>query len=260
MAEARVPRNRAGREPGNRIAIFWLELGYLIALAVLAWAYFTPAAPDWLRAPGSFGVIPSGVLWFGALGGVLISLVGVHEHRYHWDSRYWTWYIVRPFIGAAVGLVAVIIVMAGILAIGVEPVPTAPASEGPAVPPATPVADTKNMFYFLVAFVVGYREMHFRDLIKRLGDVLFTTREKASTADILDIEPDEGPAAGGTAIRITGSGFDGVSAVRFGAAEAAFQEVSDAQLDATTPPGVGTVSVTVVTSKGTITGGEFTYR
>ena len=262
MAGLVVAPHGAGDRRSNRIAVFWMEVGYLVILAALAWAYFTPTAPAWLRVSGTFGVIPSGVLWFGALGGVLISLAGVHEHRYDWDSRYWTWHLIRPFVGAACGVVAVIIVMAGILAIGVDPTPvdTSDVAGAPASPAAN-TPDTTNLFYFLVAFVVGYREIHFRNLIKRLGDVFFTSREPAQAATIIDVDPNEGPVAGGTPVRISGSHLEGVSAVRFGSVEAAFQEVSDAQIDATTPPGTaGSVSVTVVTPNGPATGGRFTYR
>ena len=257
------PPAQAGptQESGNRVVIFWLELGFLLVLAVLAWAYYTPTAPAWLRAPATYGVIPSGVLWFGALGGVLISLAGVHEHRYDWDSRYWTWHLIRPVVGAAFGVVAVIIVMAGILAIGSDPTPPpAPGAAG-ADAGATPTTDTKDMFYFLIAFVVGYREMHFRELMKRLGDVFFTSKDESPPATVVDVAPASGAAAGGTLVRITGSGFVGVSAVLFGPVDAAaFTVVSDAQIDATAPPGaVGPVSVSVVTSKGAATGGRFTY-
>jgi hypothetical protein len=260
-----MPSNEArtgvgSEDAGNRILVFWAEVLFLLMLALLAWAYFTPTAPAWLRAPAAFGVIPSGVLWFGALGGVLISLTGVHDHRYDWDPRYWTWHLLRPAFGAAVATIAVLIVMAGILAVGVQPSPaTEPGSlsggqEGPA-------GDTKQLFYFLVAFLVGYREEHFRELIKRLGDVLFTSAPQASGGTIAEIDPSAGPAVGGTQVRIIGSGLNGAILVQFGSARADFKQLSDAQLEATAPAGVvGTVPVTVVTTRGTVTGGTFTYE
>ena len=71
----------------------------------------------------------------------------------------------------------------------------------------------------------------------------------------------DGPAAGGTAVRIAGSGLDGATAVRFGSVDAEFQIVSGAQIDAKAPPGAaGVVSVTVVSANGTVAGGKFTYR
>jgi len=248
-----------GDGQGNRIVIFWVEVGFLTVLGILAWAYFTPTAPAWLRAPATFGILPSGVLWFGALGGVLISLAGVHDHRYDWDPRYWTWHLVRPFVGAAVGTVAVIIIMSGILAVGADPTPATDPDAGGAADGT--VLDTKNLFYFLVSFMVGYREMHFRDLVKRLGDVLFTSEGTSKPGKVMSVDPVKGPAAGGTLVKISGSGFEGASAVKFGAQEAEFRATSDAQVEATTPAGEpGTVAVIVETPSGIRTGGSFTYE
>ncbi|MFF8786351.1 IPT/TIG domain-containing protein, partial [Streptomyces sp. NPDC015125] len=50
---------------------------------------------------------------------------------------------------------------------------------------------------------------------------------------------------------VTGTGFTGATAVRFGATPApSFTVVSDTQITATTPPGTGTVQVTVTTPIG----------
>ena len=69
---------------------------------------------------------------------------------------------------------------------------------------------------------------------------------------IASVTPSSGPAAGGTEVTITGSGFTGATKVVFGSALApAFTVVSDSQLTATTPPGVaGTTDVQVATPGG----------
>jgi hypothetical protein len=67
------------------------------------------------------------------------------------------------------------------------------------------------------------------------------------------LSPTSGPAAGGTAVAIYGTGFTGATAVKFGSVNAAgFAVLSDTLIFATTPaePG-GTVDVTVVTPGGT---------
>jgi hypothetical protein len=73
--------------------------------------------------------------------------------------------------------------------------------------------------------------------------------------------PDSGPAAGGTAVLISGSGFTGATAVHFGAANAAtFSVVSDSVLNAVTPAGSGTASVSVTSAQRTTTTiGNFNY-
>ncbi|MGW2372979.1 IPT/TIG domain-containing protein [Kitasatospora sp. NPDC001683] len=59
---------------------------------------------------------------------------------------------------------------------------------------------------------------------------------------------------------LTGSGFTGATAVRFGAvAASSFTVVSDTQITATVPAGSGTVQVTVTTPGGTSNGVAFAY-
>ena len=70
-------------------------------------------------------------------------------------------------------------------------------------------------------------------------------------ATVTGISTSAGPAAGGTTVTITGAGFTLASAVNFGATPAInVVIVSDTQLTATSPPGTGTVNITVVTPGG----------
>jgi hypothetical protein len=69
---------------------------------------------------------------------------------------------------------------------------------------------------------------------------------------VTGLSPTHGPAAGGTSVVITGTGFTGATAVRFGATNAtAFGVSSSTQITATAPAGTGTVDVTVTTTAGT---------
>jgi Fibronectin type III domain/IPT/TIG domain len=64
--------------------------------------------------------------------------------------------------------------------------------------------------------------------------------------------PNSGPTAGGTSVTISGTNFTAVTAVAFGSAAATTYTVNSAtQIAATSPPGSGTVDVTVTTSNGT---------
>jgi hypothetical protein len=66
------------------------------------------------------------------------------------------------------------------------------------------------------------------------------------------VAPTNGPAGGGTSLAITGTNLAGATAVKFGAAAAATYTVNSAtQITATSPPGYGSVDVTVTTSGGT---------
>ncbi|MEO6799199.1 MAG: IPT/TIG domain-containing protein [Rhodanobacter sp.] len=69
---------------------------------------------------------------------------------------------------------------------------------------------------------------------------------------VASIVPSSGPAAGGTSITIVGTGLTGATAVTFGSANATpFGVISDTQIVVVTPPGVGSVLVTVTTPSGT---------
>jgi PAS domain S-box-containing protein len=69
---------------------------------------------------------------------------------------------------------------------------------------------------------------------------------------IAGVFPSNGPAEGGQSVTLAGTGFAGVSAVRFGGADAAsFTVVSPLQIMAVTPPHMaGEVTVTVVAAGG----------
>jgi IPT/TIG domain len=68
---------------------------------------------------------------------------------------------------------------------------------------------------------------------------------------ITSIAPISGPAAGGTIVTLTGTGFTGALAVGFGPTDAsALSVMSDTTMVAVSPPGTGTVDVTVVTPNG----------
>ena len=78
------------------------------------------------------------------------------------------------------------------------------------------------------------------------------------------VAPSEGPAAGGTSVTISGTGFSSATAVDFGAGNpASFSVISDTEIDATSPPGSSTVDVTVVSPGGTSptsSADQFTYQ
>ena len=71
---------------------------------------------------------------------------------------------------------------------------------------------------------------------------------------ITAISPRSGVIAGGTTVTITGTDFDGATAVSFGGTAAtSFTVNSDTSITATAPPaaGIGTVDITVTTAAGT---------
>lgn len=228
----------------KRPTIFVVQILFLVGLGALAVIYFSHRWPSDLNSLGS---IPIGVVWFGALGAVLISLTGVVEHAADWDGRLYLWHLSRPLMGAALGVVAVLILQAGVLAAG-----TPLTAETPGAP--------KNLLFYLVAFLVGYREETFRELIKRLVDLVFAPAAPPAKPTIASVNPNTGPIAGGGSVKILGSGFAGTLTVTFGSAAAKFNVDSDGQISADLPPAsaTGTVAVTVKTKLGSATA-SFTY-
>jgi hypothetical protein len=200
--------------------VFFLQLVYLGVLIGLAALYFT----DVIRPRHFLGSVPIAVLWYGALGAVLISLTGVFEHNADWlDSwKYWHW--ARPFVGATVGVVSVLVFQAGILAVG-ETVD--PHRKGQAT----------NLLYYLIAFLVGYREAAFRELVKRLGDVILVPAGSAGgTPTITKVDPQEQRYDKGGPVDVFGTGLSRLQSVKFGQNEATeFGPISDVHFRVTAP-------------------------
>jgi hypothetical protein len=88
----------------------------------------------------------------------------------------------------------------------------------------------------------------------------FTYTAATGLPTVTAVSPTSGPAGGGTAVTITGTGFTGATAVLFGTANAvAFQVSADTSVTATAPAQTaGTVDVRVITPAGisTITAGD----
>ena len=74
----------------------------------------------------------------------------------------------------------------------------------------------------------------------------------AAAPTVTGISPASGPAAGGTLVTITGTGFTGATAVDFGTTAATgVTVVSATTITADSPAGTGTVDVTVISPAGT---------
>ncbi len=80
----------------------------------------------------------------------------------------------------------------------------------------------------------------------------FTYRAAVAAPAVTGISPSSGPAAGGTLVTITGTGFTGATAVDFGTSPArGVSVVNSTTITADSPAGSGLVDVTVVTPAGT---------
>jgi IPT/TIG domain len=92
----------------------------------------------------------------------------------------------------------------------------------------------------------------------------FYAAASAAAPTVTAIEPRSGTEAGGTPVKIVGTGFVGVKAVTFGASSASFTVVNETEVNATAPRGSGPGPVHVTVSaaggtSGTSSATEFTY-
>lgn len=162
----------AKSEPDRAQQFFWVALGYLLALIAVFIVY--QVSPGFRKAlPASLGTLPIGVPWFGAIGATLLSLSGTTAHRKDWNSSYEGWHYARPWVGGVIGAMGTLILLVVI----------------EAATKNSPTLD--HLTLYVVAFIVGYREQSFRDLIRRASDLLLSPGEGPTSAP-------SGSATGGT--------------------------------------------------------------
>jgi hypothetical protein len=154
--------------------LFWIEIAYLVLLLVGAglfvrWDSFRQLFPD------PIGPVPLGVAWFGALGAVTISLYGMFRYSRSWDGGYNYGHLAGPLTGAVTGVVGFLIFAAIVNATGVQ--------------------ITNRPIAYVIAFLLGYRQESFRELIKKATDLLILPGLKADGGPASPSEPGKGPNA-----------------------------------------------------------------
>lgn len=117
---------------------------------------------------------PNGVLtiaWLGGLGAITASFSDLARKADRWNPNLAIWFGVRPLTGAAFGAIGYLIY---------HEVAQISVAEGPQGP------ETPTLLGYVVAFTLGYREELFRELLKRVTDLL-------ATAGGADVEPPSAP-------------------------------------------------------------------
>ena len=102
----------------------------------------------------------------GALGGLTIAIWGMIEHSssLDFDRAYAVWYWLKPIIGAVMGLIAVLAVLAGLFAVqGKQEIQSEKA-------------------LYIVAFLAGFSERFFIRIIDKLMTTLLGGDQPASAS------------------------------------------------------------------------------
>jgi hypothetical protein len=140
--------------------LFPLAVSYLSALVALFIVYVS-----WkgfrVNAPSAFGQIPVGVVWFGAVGAEVISLYGIFVHNQEWKASYNYWHYVRPLFGAVTGSVGALLYLVA-LRLG---------NSG--------TVSVDNVTFYAVAFIFGFADKSFLQMIKNVTDVIIKPAKQA---------------------------------------------------------------------------------
>ena len=138
-----------------------------------------------------------------------------------------------------------------------------PAAQPPACHRRVPHAQTCTITVAFTPLAAGSRTADLRiDLASSLqpqdialsGTGIITSPPSSSSVSVTGVSPASGTTKGGTSVTITGTGFTAPPAgtgVSFGGAAGQFTIDSGTQITATSPPGTGTVHITVTTPAGT---------
>jgi len=140
-------------------------------------------------------------MWFGALGGVVISLKGVFDHASGtggWDGSYELWHYGRPVTGAIAGLMTVILLSL--------------ASSGN----TSSDAHVNAYAIYAAAFTFGTQERRFFNLLYEIAKLVVQVPDdkKAGGIAIETIEPDT--AGAGDVVLLRGRGFASGAKVKIG--------------------------------------------
>jgi hypothetical protein len=176
LTEAGVLINRAEESEGLRslkvrLALFpavWMLglLGFQVVIRFLQVRVLFP-----LFSPEYFGY-----LWAGMIGGTTIVLWGLVKHsvQLDFDRTYSFWYLLKPGIGAVMGVIAVLILKAGFLSVEGKIELTNP----------TPL--------ILLAFVVGFSERFFIRILDRVITAIVGGDPSVSVQNLILPTPEPG--------------------------------------------------------------------
>jgi len=180
----------------DRTRVFVFDIVVFFVLILLGWMYFAPSVMLQNLIPPQLQGTPIYAVWFGALGGIIISLKGVYDHGpREWQDAYNLWHYGRPISGAIAGGVILLLLKA----VGGDEL-------------SWPVA-------LATAFIIGTQERRFFNFLYEVARLLVQVPgdPQDEAISVMEIHPDRGPR--GTELRILGKGFDPAATVWVGSSK-----------------------------------------
>lgn len=101
-------------------------------------------------------ILPYSVIWFGALGGVVISLHGIFIHNDKWDPKYNYWHMFSAINGAIYGIVGFLLIKFLIQS-----------------SVSSPKLNPNYITFDVAAFILGYSQQEFPVLLRRVTSIIF---------------------------------------------------------------------------------------
>lgn len=138
----------------NIAVIAWpvVYLAVLVALPIIRNEYGS-SLPHYVLYP--LQSMPLSVLWFGALGGVMVSLYGIFVNR-AWQNQFNLWHAFSGLLGAIYGLISYLIIVVLINSITINN-----------------HFDRNALAYDLIAFIFGFSQHALGDTLRRLTGLVF---------------------------------------------------------------------------------------
>lgn len=136
--------------PKSIVAAAYVYLMLLAALFVMyvTWKEFRSDLPS------ALGPLPTGVVWFGAVGAVVSSFRGIFVYNQSWDPSYNIWHYSRPLLGAVTGSIGALMYWV-LLTLG-----------------STTTVTVRPTTFYVVAFVLGFADKAFGNLLNSLTNLI----------------------------------------------------------------------------------------
>jgi hypothetical protein len=197
---------RAAVAARPRLAIFVYDVVVTLVLVVLGWMYNRTDEKTWTLSgtlPEVLKGLPVESIWFGALGGVVISLKGIYDHGKDWDGSFNLWHLGRPLSAAIAGGVTYVLLLA-----------VNPSDGGPTA-----------AIVWAAAFILGTQERRFFNFLSEVARLIVQVPNDKGSAGLTVTELVPATGHTGDAVALLGSGFDPQIVVTFAATPLGGEEV-----------------------------------